>query len=153
MLYSIDFQPHRPLNETEIARAASDDWIHSENLPNSDIGVRNKRNEYLIDRILQASGKSFTGLKGFGTQDCAIEESMGTLVDRSREHLLPGDAAIIKLRQLLLQALKDHEEGKPIPGGDPQSFRVCSIRYELRCDTNMAQLINTLVKVDIGSAA
>jgi phenylpropionate dioxygenase-like ring-hydroxylating dioxygenase large terminal subunit len=106
MLYSIDFQPKRPLNETEISRAASGDWVHSENLPNSDIGVRNKRNDYLIDRILQASGKSFTGLKGFGTQDCAIEGSMGTLVDRSREHLPPGDEAIIKPRQLLLQALE-----------------------------------------------
>lgn len=150
MLYSIDFHPHRPLNETEIVRAESGDWIHSENLPNSDIGVRNKRNDYLIDRALQASGKSFTGLKGFGTQDCAIQESMGTLVDRSREHLLPGDAAIIKLRQLLLQALRDHEEGKPIPGSDPQSYRVRSIRCELPRDSNMAHLITTLVKADLG---
>ena len=153
MLYSIDFQPHRPLNETEIARAESGDWIHAENLPNSDIGVRNKRNDYLIDRALQASGKSFTGLKGFGTQDCAIQESMGALVDRSRERLLPGDAAIIKLRQLLLQALRDHEEGKPIPGSDPQSYRVRSIRCELPRDSNMAQLITTLVKADISPAA
>ena len=148
MLYSIDFQPHRPLNEAEIARAKSGDWIHSENLPDSDIGVRNKHNDYLIDRALQASGKSFTGLKGFGTQDCAIQESMGPVVDRSREHLLPGDAAIIKLRQLLLQALRDHEEGKALPGSDPRSYRVRSIRCELPRDANMAQMITGLVTAD-----
>ena len=153
MLYSIDFQPHRALNEAELAKARSGDWIHSENMPGSDVGVRNKSNDYLIDRALQASGKSFTGLKGFGTQDCAIQESMGPIVDRSCEHLLLGDAAIIKLRQLLLQALRDHEEGKGIPGGDPRSYRVRSIRCELPRDANMAEMINDLVKADQTAAA
>lgn len=146
MLYSIDFQPHRPLNEAEIAKAASGDWIHCENIPGTDIAVRNRGNDYLIDRALQASGASFTGLKGFGTQDCAIQESMGPVVDRSEEHLLMGDAAIIKLRQLLLQALKDHDDGKPLPGTNPASYRVRSTRCELPRDARIADMIGELVR-------
>ncbi len=153
MLYSVDFQPGRPLNDAELAKAKSGEWIHSENLPGSDIGVRNKSNDYLIDRELQKSGKSYTGLKGFGTQDCAIQESMGPIVDRIDEHLLAGDAAIIKLRQLLLNALRDHEAGKPVPGGDPASYRVRSTRCELPRDANMSELITQLVIVEQKQAA
>jgi hypothetical protein len=47
-------------------------------------------------------------MKGLGTQDCAIQESMGAISDRSLEHLLPSDAAIVKIRRLLLQTLKDN---------------------------------------------
>ena len=38
------------------------DGIHTENIPGTDHAVRNKRNDYLIDRALQASGKSYTGM-------------------------------------------------------------------------------------------
>lgn len=153
MLYSIDFQPDRPLNEAERAKAEGGEWIHSENLPESDVGLRNKRNDYLVDRALQKSGKSFTGIKGFGTQDCAIQESMGPLVDRTEEHLLAGDAAIVKLRQLLLNALRDLETGKPLPGGDPASYRVRSTRCELPRNASMSELIAHLVSVDQKQAA
>ena len=57
---------------------------------------------YLIDRPLQSSGHSFTGLKGLGIQDCAMQESMGPVADRTKEHLLTCDAAIVRLRRLLL---------------------------------------------------
>ena len=146
MLYSLDFHPDRPLTEAEINKAKSGEWTHTENIPGTDIGIRNKRNDYLIDRVLQASGESFTGMKGFGVQDCAIQESMGPVVDRTREHLLPGDAAIVKLRQLLLNAIRDHQNGKEIPGMKPQSYCVRSLRCELPRDADMSQLITQLVK-------
>jgi len=46
----------------------------------------NKSNNYLIDRDVQRS-ETFTGIEGINAQDRAIQESMGTVVDRSREHL------------------------------------------------------------------
>ncbi len=154
MLYSIDFQPARPLNEKELARATSGEWIHTENEAGVDHAVRNKSNDYMIDRALQASGASFTGIKGFGTQDCAVQESMGAIVDRSQEHLLIGDAAIVKLRRLLLQAVRDHQDGKPLMGIDPRSYRVRSIRCEQPRDFNMPEAMGDLVRVDhvIGQA-
>jgi phthalate 4,5-dioxygenase oxygenase subunit len=69
-------------------------------------------------------------MKGLGTQDCAIQESMGPVADRTKEHLLASDAAIVKIRRLLLQMLKDHADGKTLPGLDPRSYRVRSTRYE-----------------------
>jgi hypothetical protein len=70
-------------------------------------------------------------MKGLGTQDCALQESMGPISDRSQEHLLITDAAIVKIRRLLLQTLKDHAAGKPLPGMNPRSYRVRSVRCEL----------------------
>src|SRR3954469_7138393 len=128
MLYSVDFNPTRPLTDQDLARTKAGLGIHTENVPGTDHAIRNKANDYLIDRALQASGKSFTGMKGFGTQDCGIQESMGPIVDRPREYLLQGDAAIVKLRRLLLKALSDLHDGKPVMGLDPASYRVRSIR-------------------------
>lgn len=152
MLYSIDFRTDRPLNEQEIARARSGQWIHTENVDGSDAAVRNKTNDYLIDRRLQASGASFTGIKGFGTQDCAIQESMGPIVDRTRERLLIGDAAIAKLRRLLLQALHDREQGRALMGMDPASYRVRSLRCELPRDARIADIITELVRAEPAAA-
>ena len=71
-----------------------------------------------------------TGMKGLGTQDCAIQESMGPIADRTREYLLATDTAIVKIRRLLLQALDNHAAGKPLPGTKPESYRVRSTRFE-----------------------
>ena len=130
MLYSVDFHPARALTEEDLARSKAGLGIHTENLPGTDHAVRNRANDYLIDREQQASGDSYTGMKGFGTQDCAIQESMGPIADRTAEHLLACDAAIVKIRRLLLQTLKDHAAGKLLPGMDPASYRVRSGRFE-----------------------
>jgi phenylpropionate dioxygenase-like ring-hydroxylating dioxygenase large terminal subunit len=71
---------------------------------------RNRHNNYLLDRQAQKT-QSFTGIEGINTQDRAIQESMGRIVDRSREHLGPADKAIIQARRLLLQAVKTVQEG------------------------------------------
>ena len=55
--------------------------------------------------------ESFTGIDGINTQDRAIQESMGPIVDRSREHLGPADRAVIQARRLLLEAVKTVEDG------------------------------------------
>jgi len=130
MLYSVDFHPDRAFTEEELERSKIFRGIHTENFPDSDISTMNKSNDYLIDRALQAGGESYTGMRGLGIQDCAVQESMGPITDRTEENLLPGDAAIVKIRQLMLKTLKDHAAGKPLPGIDPRSFRVRSTRYE-----------------------
>ena len=58
----------------------------------------NRQNNYLIDRAVQRS-ESFTGIDGINVQDRAIQESMGRIVDRSKEHLGPADKAIIQMRR------------------------------------------------------
>src|SRR4029434_2655356 len=67
--------------------------------------IRNRQNNYLLDRHVQKT-ESFTGIDGINTQDRAIQESMGAVVDRSREHLGPADRAVIQARRLLLEAVR-----------------------------------------------
>jgi phthalate 4,5-dioxygenase len=72
--------------------------------------VRNRQNNYMLDRQVQKT-ETFTGIDGINVQDRAIQESMGPIVDRSREHLGPADKAVIQARRLLLQAVKTTREG------------------------------------------
>jgi len=150
MLYSIDFQPERAFTEEELERSKAWHGIHTENAPGTDHAIRNKANDYLIDRELQASGNSYTGMRGLGTQDCAIQESMGPVADRTKEHLLIGDSAIVKIRQLLLQTLRDMEAGKPLPGTDPASFRgVRSARYEAPRGSVFLDQVDDRIRVSV----
>jgi phthalate 4,5-dioxygenase len=79
---------------------------------------RNRQNNYLLDRQVQKT-ESFTGIDGINVQDRAIQEGMGPIVDRSREHLGPADRAIIQARRLLLEAVRVVSEGGTPRGIEP----------------------------------
>jgi phthalate 4,5-dioxygenase len=83
---------------------------------------RNPSNDYLIDRQVQKT-QSFTGIDGINTQDFAIQEGMGPIVDRSQEYLGSTDRAIVTLRNVLLEAMTAVERGQPAPGADPSTHR------------------------------
>src|ERR1019366_4834791 len=78
--------------------------------------------DYLIDRERQKT-KTFTGIVGINTQDFALQEGMGRIADRSREHLGTSDKAIIATRQLLLEAIDAVAKGEKPRGIDPSSYR------------------------------
>jgi phthalate 4,5-dioxygenase oxygenase subunit len=82
----------------------------------------NAHNNYLIDRERQKTG-NFTGIEGINTQDVAIQDGMGTIVDRSKEHLGSTDRAIVTMRRLLLEAIKTVESGGMPKGADTDSYR------------------------------
>jgi hypothetical protein len=82
---------------------------------------RNRHNNYLLDRQAQKT-QNFTGIEGINTQDRAVQESMGRIVDRSREHLGPADKAIIQARRLLLQAVETVQEGGTPRGIEPTYY-------------------------------
>ncbi|MBX5467290.1 MAG: Rieske 2Fe-2S domain-containing protein [Firmicutes bacterium] len=90
--------------------------------------VASAENDYQIDRALQRSGESYTGIPTLPAQDQAVTESMGPIYDRSQEHLAVSDVAVIRVRRRLLQALRAYlEEGKTPPGLDhPEVYRVRS---------------------------
>src|SRR5260370_32013695 len=87
---------------------------------------RNKRNDWMIDRQVQKK-ETFTGIDGINTQDRAVQEGMGPIVDRSKEHLGPADRAIIATRRLLLQAVKTVQDGGDPPGGDTSYYSARAI--------------------------
>ena len=142
------FHPDRPLTEEDLARSKAFDGIHTENIPGTDRAIQNRDNDYLIDRALQASGESFTGMKGLGIQDCAIQESMGPIADRTPEHLGISDTAIVKIRRLLLQTLKDHAAGKPLPGADPEAGACARRATRRRRARRSPRLMERHVRID-----
>jgi hypothetical protein len=82
---------------------------------------RNLSNDHMIDRALQK--KTFTGITGIATQDIALQEGMGPIVDRSKELLVGSDAAIVAMRRMLLAATHAVERGEDPPGLDPERTR------------------------------
>jgi phenylpropionate dioxygenase-like ring-hydroxylating dioxygenase large terminal subunit len=83
--------------------------------------AQNAATDYGIDRDAQRD-VSFTGVTGITLQDQYITESMGEIVDRTLEHLAPGDAMIIRTRKRLLDAARAlADKGVAPPGvNDPE---------------------------------
>ena len=83
---------------------------------------RTRANDWLIDREVQRT-KTYTGIQGVNTQDLAVQESMGPIEDRTREHLGTTDKAIIELRYLLLDSITDYKKGIEPRGLNPKTYR------------------------------
>ncbi len=81
---------------------------------------QNRSNNYGLDRAVQKT-ETYTGIDGINQQDRALQETMGAIVDRSKEHLGPADKAIAQARHLLRQAVKTVEAGGT-PDGTGTSY-------------------------------
>ncbi len=95
-----------------------------------------RENDYGLDLELQRT-KLFFGIEQFGTQDSAIQETMGTIFDRSQEHLGASDTAVIRYRRRLIAAAKAYrEQGASPPGVDiPEAYAVRSASVILPKET------------------
>jgi hypothetical protein len=82
-----------------------------------------------------------------------MQESMGPIADRTQEHLLLNDAAIVQIRRLLLKALKDHAAGKPLPGMKAADYRVRSIRVEASSNEPFSETVKRHLRVQTPAAA
>jgi nitrite reductase/ring-hydroxylating ferredoxin subunit len=152
MNYSIEYWPDRPLSEPELEFSRHGDFIHPELVPGTYRKTQNRDNDYLIDRALQKSGH-YTGIRGLGTQDCGIQESMGPIADRTRENLGVGDTVIAKIRRLLLQTLRNVAAGQEPPGLDPASYRVRSGAFTLAPGQSFAAALDQCVRIRAPEAA
>ena len=84
---------------------------------------RNKDVDWMIDREKQKS-ETFSGVDGIATQDHAVQESMGPIVDRTREHLGTTDRAVVVMRNVMLDAMTTVEEGGDPPGADDSYYDI-----------------------------
>jgi hypothetical protein len=111
---------------------ATSDWFGRFNM------VQSAANDYRIDRALQRSGKSYTGIPGIRQQDMAVTESMGPIFDRESEHLGTTDALIIRTRRRMISAARAlYEDGVTPPGVDePTLYRQRSGGVLLPRDAN-----------------
>src|SRR2546425_2200063 len=122
-VYNFSWHPARLLTRDEISEMRAGGF-HFEMTRGANRPVQNKENDYLIDRDLQKSGISFTGIKGLAVQDLALQESMGLIYDRTKEHLGTSDMAVLSARRRLIKAAQELERGIAPPGLDPVSHRV-----------------------------
>jgi hypothetical protein len=74
--------------------------------------TRNAANRYLQDRESMKT-QTFTGMGlNFQAHDAFATESQGPVQDRTNEHPVSSDKAIIASRKLLLRAIKEVQEGR-----------------------------------------
>lgn len=80
------------------------------------VSKRNKRNNYGFSAEEQRS-KTYTGMgMDINVHDQWAIESQGPIQDRTREHLGTTDKGIMAFRRMLVQAIEDTAQGKPVPG-------------------------------------
>ncbi|MGQ0543795.1 MAG: tripartite tricarboxylate transporter substrate-binding protein [Betaproteobacteria bacterium] len=126
-----NYHPNRDLTEKEVSAMKAGKGIHVQYVPGTFIPLQNKRNDYLIDRESQKRGETFSGVEGIAMQDASLQESMGPIQDRTREHLCPTDRGIVMARRRLLQAAQANREGKPVQALRAEEQRVRSCAIEL----------------------
>jgi len=131
--WTFSWRADRPVNAQEVALWDSGAHIHSKLIPGTFMPEANASNDYLIDREVQRSKRSFTGIYGSGPQDAAVQEGMGPIYDRSQEHLGASDAGVIAARRHLLRALRDPAL---ILGTDPSTHHVRAVDMNLPCDVD-----------------
>jgi len=126
-VYTFDYHPVRALTETEVEAMKDGHGVHSRNIPGTYRPMENKDVDYLMDRDAQRRGETFSGVRGIAQQDASLQESMGPIVDRTKERLVPTDTGIIKARQKLRKAVEAlRDDGVAPPGVDPAHHRVRS---------------------------
>ncbi|MGH6995333.1 MAG: Rieske 2Fe-2S domain-containing protein [Stellaceae bacterium] len=125
--WSFDYHPTRALAKAEVAAMRDGHGVHVKYVPGTYRPRANKDNDYLMDRAAQKAGRSFSGVEGISMQDASLQESMGPIVDRSRENLVSTDNGIIMARNRLLAAIMAlTEQGTVPPGVDPAHHHVRS---------------------------
>jgi len=148
-VWTISWNPDEPLSPDDRDAIANETFVHAKVEPVTFRPLRNKYNNYGIDREQQRT-TTMTGIHGFAAQDQALQESMGPAVDRTRERLGTSDTAIIATRRLLLQeirALQDGHEPQAARQGDVYWVRSCSLllKREVEFDEGARELMKAEV--------
>jgi phthalate 4,5-dioxygenase len=125
--------------------------VHNEYEPGTYRPLANRDNDYLMDRAAQRRGESFSGIKGIAMQDSSLQESMGPVVDRTKENLVSTDNGIIMARRKLKKAVTAlRDKGEPPPGVDPAHQHVRSASVVLPADDPWIETTRDVLSVTAG---
>jgi phthalate 4,5-dioxygenase oxygenase subunit len=148
-VWSASWNPEGPLSEEDRESIRKETFIHEQVDPVTFRPIRNKDNNYLIDRDEQR-GSTMTGIHGFAAQDQAVQESMGPICDRTRERLGTSDTAIIAARRLLLAEIKGLGEGRePFAAAHGDVYWVRSASLLLKRDVEFDEGARELMKAEV----
>jgi phthalate 4,5-dioxygenase len=93
--------------------------------------IRTRENTWMQDREAMKNG-SFSGIGGVNNEDIAVQESMGAIYDRTKEHLGTSDVAVIRMRRLMIDAARAHAERGEPPLGLAEPVPYHRVRAEER---------------------
>ncbi len=148
-VWTISWNPDGPLSAEEWAAIRNETFVHAKVEPVTFHPVRNIGNDYKIDREMQRT-TNMTGIHGFASQDQAIQESMGPIVDRTRERLGASDTAIIAMRKLLLQEVRALQQGlEPFPAKHGDVYWVRSASTVLKRDIDFEEGCRDFMKAEV----
>ena len=124
-IYTYAWNPERPLPDAERTKLSGGHGVLGEVGPDY-VPLRNRANDYDIDREEQRH-RTFTGVRGVSEQDAMVQDSQGPIADRTREHLTPTDAAVVRFRRVALAGAKDAAQNVvPAVAVDAQAYRLRS---------------------------
>ena len=151
--WSFDYHPTRALTTEERQAMIDGKGIHVTYVPGTYRPRANKDNDYLMDRDAQRAGITYSGVEGIAMQDASLQESMGPVVDRTKENLVSTDNGIIMARHRLMKAAKAlSEKGTLPPGADPVHQRVRSAAIVLPVDKSYRDVAAEALTVIAGKA-
>lgn len=129
-VFSFGYRTDRPLNAAEIAeydsgalfppRMAAGVWHMNDGyVIDTFLPVANKENDYELCRERQRT-QNYSGIWGIHDQDRALAENSRPagrfgLLDRSDEHLVVSDRAVVTARRRLLKMARQLEAGEDLP--------------------------------------
>lgn len=138
--WSFDYHPTRALSPEERQAMIDGYGVHNQYVPGTFRPLQNKDNDYLMDRDAQRRGETYSGIWGIAMQDASLQESMGPVVDRTKENLVSTDNGIIMARHRLRRAVQAMmKTGAVPPGVDPTHQRVRSVAAVLPKDAPFAE--------------
>jgi nitrite reductase/ring-hydroxylating ferredoxin subunit len=108
---------------------------------------QSRENDYEIDREDQRT-KTYTGITNGSIQDRGIQETMGAIYDRTKEHLGSADTAIIMMRRLLMKLARDLENGhEPYAAEHGESLTVRSAGFLADPGVSFVEASEPIVRV------
>ena len=152
MVFGATYHPNRPLTEEEIGRLETRGSVYS---VGSDVGFlpedptkpgsqwrprQNITNDFWNDVSAQKSER-WSSIPNLFAQDSGMQETMGPIYDRTKEHLVSTDSGIIHTRHRLIdaaRALRDRGE-LPLSVSDPSLFAIRSAAVVLPKSENWAE--------------
>jgi phenylpropionate dioxygenase-like ring-hydroxylating dioxygenase large terminal subunit len=151
-VWNWDYHSVRPLTADEVNAMKNGAGRHVIYEPGNTFRARaNKDNDFLVDRVAQKAGITYSGIAGFAMQDSGIQELMGPIVDRTKENLVSTDNGIIMARHRLMHAAKAlAEKGDVPPGVDPAHQRVRAASMLLRANETFKDAAKEEMKVRAG---
>jgi phthalate 4,5-dioxygenase len=150
--WSYDYHPTRELTDSEVGAMREGKGVHVAHIPGTYRPKANKDNDYLMDREAQRRGTTYSGIEGIAMQDASLQESMGPIVDRTKENLASTDNGIIMARHRLMKAAKQLEKGVVPPGIDSAHQRVRSASVILPPDQPFKDAAREALTVRAGVA-